>query len=51
MLSSFFNDHTDLPTVSIDETIPSPNMFQQLDSIITDKETFQQFCSYVHKQA
>ena len=51
MLTSFFNDNTKLPTVTIDETIPSSDMFQKLDSILSDERIFQQFRSYVSKQA
>ena len=51
MLTSFFNDNTKLPTISIDETLPSSDMFQKLDSILSDERIFQQFRSYVSKQA
>ena len=51
MLTSFFNDNTKLPTVSIDEIIPSSDMFQKLDSILSNEGIFQQFHSYVSKQA
>ena len=43
----FFNDNTKPPTVSIDETIPSSDMFQKLDSILSDERIFR---SYVFKQ-
>ncbi len=51
MLTSFFKANTGLPEVTIDETIPFPDIFQQLHSIISDKKTFHQFLEYVHKQA
>ncbi len=51
MLTSFFKANTGLPEVTIDETIPFLDMFQQLHPILSDKKTFHQFLEYVHKQA